>query len=206
MMEIIMKNRTLLLIGLTITLLACGIPLRKAQAQTTILKIEAPAEVPTGQDFTASIIAQDVTGLYGWDLIVIWTPGTINCTSETANFAVWTAFLGPWVDPPIDNVLGTYHQSLTGRIPALAVSGTFWLTNLTFQVIKGPCNTTDLTLQAPGGYTYCLLDYDANEITHQFVKASVHVIPEFATLLMLPLLMIFSTSSLVIAKKMRKRR
>ncbi|OGD48494.1 hypothetical protein A3K79_02530 [Candidatus Bathyarchaeota archaeon RBG_13_46_16b] len=205
-----MKNRTTLLVGLTLTMLLCGIFLGKAQADlpTTILKIEAPAEVPTGGTFTASVIAQDVTNLYGWEFIANWTAGTINCTGETLNTALWTDYLGPWVAHPIDNTKGEYAQSLTARLPAVAVNGTFWLTNVTFQVIKGPCNITDLNLKLAPGYTaYCLVDFYAEEIPHQFVKASVHVIiPEFATFLMLPLLMLFSTSSLVIAKKMRKRR
>lgn len=203
-----MKNRTTLLVGLTLTVLLCGIFLGKAQADlpTTILKIEAPAEVPAGGTFNASIIAQDVTNLYGWEFIVNWTAGTINCTGETVNYAVWSSFLGPWVTEPINNTLGQYHQSLTAKAPGTPVTGTFWLANVTFQVIKGPCNTTDLNLKAAPGYIYCLLDSNADEIPHQFVKASVHVIPEFATFLMLPLLMMLSAFSLVIAKKMRKRR
>jgi hypothetical protein len=213
MMEIIMKNRTTLLVGLTLTMLLCGIFFGKAQADTptAILKIEAPAEVQAGETFTASVIAQNVTDFYGWEFIVNWTAGTINCTLETLNTAVWGAgstYLGPWVPVPIDNVAGEYHQSLTGKVPGVPASGTFWLTNVTFQVIKGPSNVTDLNVKVvPNqGYTYCLIDSNGEEIPHQFVKASVHVIPEFATFLMLPLLMIFSTSSLVIAKKMRRHR
>jgi len=208
-----MKNRTTLLVGLTLTVLLCGIFLGKAQADlpTTILKVEAPAEVPTGGTFTASVTAQNVTNLFGWEFIINWTAGTMNCTLETLNTTIWGAgstYLGPWVPLPIDNVLGEYHQSLTGKNPGVPVSGTVWLVNVTFTVIKGPCNITDLNFKLAQGYVaYCLLDPDANEIPHQFVKASVHVIiPEFATFLMLPLLMIFSTSSLVIAKKMRRHR
>ena len=207
-----MKNRTTLLVGLTLTMLLCGIFLGKAQADlpTTILKIEAPAEVEAGETFTASVIAQDVTDFYGWEFIVNWTAGTIDCTGETLNTAIWggaNTYLGPWIPVPINNVTGEYHQSLTLKVPGVAASGTFWLTNVTFQVIKGPCNTTDLNFKlAPGYIAYCLIDSNAEEIPHQFVKVSVHVIPEFATFLMLPLLMIFSTSSLVIAKKMRRHR
>src|SRR4030042_1004735 len=106
MMEIIIKNRTTLLVGLTLTMLLCGIFFGKAQADlpTTILKIEAPAEVPTGGTFTASVIAQDVTDFMGWEFKVNWTAGTINCTVETLNYAIWGAnnFLGPWVPLPID--------------------------------------------------------------------------------------------------------
>ena len=129
-------------------------------------------ETSPGTTFEISIIAEDVEGLYGWELILMWSPGLINCTEEEINYNIWSYFNGPWVSDPIDNEKGEYHQSLTGRYPASAVSGTFWLVNLTFQIIEEPgagrTLQTPLTLSPAPGYTYCLLDQSAEEIPHNF--------------------------------------
>jgi archaellum component FlaG (FlaF/FlaG flagellin family) len=148
---------------------------------STVVKV-APAEniyytntTRVGDTFTVSIIAQDIgePGFYGWEIILSWTPGIINCTMETLNLKIWRYYMGPWVTDPIDNEAGTYHQSLTGKYPAEPVTGTFWLVNLTFQITRlpreGQTLQTSLTISPPVGMSYCLADKNAAEIPHDFI-------------------------------------
>jgi hypothetical protein len=166
--------------GLLITaMLIAVVPITPIHSQgETILKVQ-PAErifytntTSVGATFQISIIAENVTDFYGWEFYLTWTPGMINCTTETINYAIWTAFLGPWVSPSINNVNGEYHQSLTARSPATPQTGTFWLVNLTFTITQEPSSggtlSTDLTLEPALGYVYCLLDDNGNEIPHQY--------------------------------------
>jgi hypothetical protein len=164
-----------------------------------------------GQTFQISVIVENVAGFYGWEFVLKWVPGLINCTSQTLNLLIWGEdnYLGPWVKPfsvAANNTLGLYHQSVTGSAPGMPANGTFWLANLTFTMIKGPYNSTNLVLQKAEGYTaYCLLDYDAEEIPHTYQQGNVRIVPEFQETL-LPVLMVLSASSLVAAKSIRKRK
>ncbi len=185
----LMKKTTIIALTLcSILLFVPGILLPKMVfAQTpTALKVQPQTNsfkddtTDVGDTFTISIIASDIpvdNPFYGWEFVLAWTPGLINCTTETINFGVWTGFLGPWVPTPIDNVKGEYHQSLTGKAPATAVSGTFWLANLTFTIVKAPAPgetlTSDLTLEiAPGYIAYCLLTMTGDEIPHEFIDGT----------------------------------
>lgn len=205
------SKHTAILLAL-VTMLFYGCFARSAYAAVAVLKVETSPEVDYAQTtFNASIIAEDVTGLYGWEFVLNWTAGVINCTSQTLNLLIWGEdnYLGPWVKPfsvAANNTLGLYHQSVTGSAPGVPANGTFWLANLTFTMIKGPYNSTDLVLQKAEGYTaYCLLDYDAEEIPHTYQQANVRIVPEFQETL-LPVLMVLSASSLVAAKSIRKRK
>jgi len=129
-----------------------------------------------GHPFVVSIIAENIPSdnkMFGWEFILNWTPGLINCTLETINYGYWPAYLGPWIPYPIDNIKGEYHQSLTGRTPSTPVSGTYWLVNLTFQIVQAPVKggtlISNLTLQHAPGYTaYCLVNSDGDEIPHAY--------------------------------------
>jgi len=148
----------------------------KVQPQNNTFYTNTTSE---GDTFTVNIVADVVSPdkFFGWELILEWTPGVIDCTLETLNYAIWGAgnFLGPWVPVPIDNAAGEYHQSLTGKAPGVPKSGTFTLATLTFQIVASPPSmgavTTDLHLKiAPGYIAYCLLDDGANEIPHDFIN------------------------------------
>jgi hypothetical protein len=197
---------TLLLLTALITLYTLT---QKTYAQETVLKIVGPSEVgPPGQSFNVSIIAENIpadNGMYGWEIVVKWTPGLINCTAETLNYNIWPAFLGPWVSKPIDNVNGKYWQSLTARAPSTPVSGTYWLVNLTFLVIGNPCNDVPLTFELPPGYTaYCLLNQYSEEIPHQFQPSTSHIVPEFTPIFMVATLVIAVVSTGLTKKFLRK--
>lgn len=130
-------------------------------SQYAVLKIEAPAEVDLNSItmFNISIVAENAESLYGWELVLTWSPSVINCTVETINYNIWSAdnYLGPWVTMPIDNLNGKYWQSLTGKPPAVPQNGTFWLVNLTFQIVGTPPTSTDFIIQKAEGYEdYCL--------------------------------------------------
>lgn len=154
----------------------------KAQI-TTNLKVDPQENIfytnttAVGSTFTISIIAENIpanNGMYGWEIILNWNPTAINCTTEQINYNIWPAFLGPWVAKPIDNVKGQYHQSLTARAPSTPVSGTYWLVNLTFIITKEPPSggtiTSELDLNPAQGFTYCLVNYDGDEIPHNFIN------------------------------------
>ncbi|NWG10793.1 hypothetical protein HXY33_03455 [Candidatus Bathyarchaeota archaeon] len=172
------KSITFAMIMLITTMLLAVLPIMPAFSQATNLKVEPPEHIfytnttSVGTTFKISIIVENVADFYGWEFFLTWTPGMINCTTETINFGVWPAFLGPWVSPSIDNVAGTYHQSLTARAPSTPKTGTFWLVNLTFTITQAPPDggtlSTDLTLEPAAGYVYCLLDDQGNELPHIF--------------------------------------
>jgi len=144
------------------------VPFTLAQSNVSTSLIVRPHEnvfytntTSVGETFTVSVVAEDIpadNGMYGWEFILTWTPGLVNCTAEEINFNIWPYFLGPWVSDPIDNANGQYHQSLTARSPSNPVSGTYWLVNLTFTVIAEPSNSVNFTLQPAPGFTYCLLN------------------------------------------------
>jgi hypothetical protein len=129
-------------------------------------------ETNVGETFTISITAEDVSDLYGWEFMLEWTTGVINCTQETINSAVWSDYQGPWLSNPIDNANGKYHQSLTAKYPAEPFTGTTWLVNLTFQIIQTPPEggtiSTNLTISPAPGTSYCLADSAGFEIQHSF--------------------------------------
>jgi len=145
---------------------------------STTLKVQ-PAEnifytnqTSVGEMFTISVTAEDVSDLYGWEFMLEWTSGVINCTQETINYAVWSDYQGPWLSNPIDNANGKYHQSLTATSPAEPFTGTTWLVNLTFQITQAPPEggiaSTNLTISPAPGTSYCLADETAFEILHSF--------------------------------------
>jgi hypothetical protein len=177
------------------------------RAQECSAIVEVAAEVQPSTSFNVSIIAENIPtpGMYGWELILSWTPGKINYTAETLNYDFWPSNGGPMVSDPADNTAGTYHQALSARNPSNPVTGTYWLVNVTFLPIAGACNSTSLTLGPAPGLTYLLVDKTATEIPHLWVSGSTHIIPEFLETLLLPLLMTLSAASMILAAKMRKR-
>jgi len=144
----------------------------------TVLKVQ-PAEnifytnqTGVGGTFTVSIIAENVSDLCGWEFILEWNPGVINCTGETINYAFWPYYLGPWLSNPMNNAEGRYHQSLSANYPSEPFDGTAWLVNLTFQIVQAPPEgetvSTDLTISPTLGQSYCLIDTNTSEIAHTF--------------------------------------
>ncbi|NWG10795.1 hypothetical protein HXY33_03465 [Candidatus Bathyarchaeota archaeon] len=190
-----MKMKTFSILTLAVLLLSfmAAIPMKSASAFDTKLAAR-PIDDLLGTDihkwsdvdhpgdtFEISVRAEDVVGLFGWEFVLTWTPGMINCTLEELNFNIWGAgnFLGPWVSPSIDNVAGTYHQSLTGKAPGTPKDGTFWLANLTFVIIQEPgygeVLHTELHLQKAAGFVaYCLLDSGSNEIPHDYIHGNYY--------------------------------
>jgi hypothetical protein len=184
-----MKMRTLSILTLAILLLSfmAAIPIRQVSAFTTKLAV-VPDTINKSSDvdhvsdtFKVSIMAEDVVGLFGWELVLTWNASLLGCTLEQLNYNIWGAgnFLGPWVPVPIDNVAGEYHQSLTGKAPGVPQDGTFWLANLTFTILMAPgygeTLHTELHLEkAPGYIAYCLLDSSSNEIPHDYIPGNYY--------------------------------
>lgn len=175
-------------------------------SQPTILKVEAPVEVDLNEltMFNVSIIVENVVDLYGWELVLTWSAGAVNCTNETINYEIWGdgCFLGPWIDLPIDNANGRYWQSLTAKPPGNPQNGSFWLVNLTFQIVTQSPSSTNFTIQKPEGYySYCLLDMYGEEIPHQYQNQHVTIVPEFHEFYLLVIPLTFVT---IITRKLRE--
>ena len=175
-------EKSLLLI--LILLVCCSAPMSaiKIEAQEVCVARVYPSEnifytntTSVGATFTISIIIENVPepGFYGWEFILSWTPGVINCTEEVINYDLWGGnYLGPWFWDPIDNEAGQYHQSLSGKSPGEPEVGTFWLVNLTFVIVKEPSPghviETELIISPPAGSNYIIGDIEANEIPHEY--------------------------------------
>jgi hypothetical protein len=178
------KLKALMLLFIALSMIQGAILPKKLCAQTQAqVKVEPRENIfytnttTVGTTFTISIIAENIPdqegGMAGWEIILSWTPGIINCTAEQLNYGYWPANSGPLVSYPIDNTAGMYHQALSSRTPSPPVTGTYWLVNITFQIVRAPSEggtlSTDLTLQPAPGLTYCIIDKYANEIPHGFV-------------------------------------
>jgi hypothetical protein len=181
-----MKKKLLSMLTVTMLLLGFAAVLHPASAFDTKLEVLPAAKHfwsdvdYVGESFEISIWAINVSNFYGWELVLKWTPGIVNCTGETPNLHIWSAHLGPWIPDPINNTKGEYHQSVTGSSPAVGVAGDFWLTNLTFVIAKAPDYAeilhTAFHLQKPEGYTaYCLLGYSpTGEIPHDYIDGDYY--------------------------------
>ena len=181
-------------------------------SSSTVVRVE-PSEIhkwsdvdSVGDTFTISIIAENVENFYGWEFIVSWTAGVINCLSEEINTEIWPYYQGPWVTDPIDNEKGEYHQSLTAKAPSEPANGTFWLANLTFTVSATleQVIAVNFTVTKPPGYdNYVLLNIQADEIPHAYQSYQITIIPEF-TLTLLLVAMTISTIATIILKRRNK--
>jgi hypothetical protein len=182
-----MKKLSIVILSLLITaLIIQGAILQKNVTAVTQTKVKVePANnifytntTTVGTTFKISIIAENIPnqegGMAGWELILSWTPGLINCTAQQLNYAYWPSNSGPLVASPIDNVLGTYHQALSSRTPSNPVTGTYWLVNITFKITRAPPEggslSTNMTLQPAPGLAYLLIDIYGNEIHHEFIN------------------------------------
>jgi hypothetical protein len=179
-----MKTKFVTMLTITILLLGAfaAIPVRSTLPTAVYVDpasfVFQSDTIHAGYNFTVSIIADVVSpdAFYGWELVLRWTPGLFNATKEVLNMAIWEAVMAPWVDPPIDNVAGTYHQSVTAKSPATTKTGLFWLTNITFTIVEEPgygeTLVSDLHLELAAGYTVGVLLDDAsptpNEIVHSW--------------------------------------
>jgi hypothetical protein len=140
---------------------------------------------PPGTTFEISVWIRNVNDtkkFFGWEFELSWDAGEIDCTLEEINLGIWGAgnYLGPWVPVPIDNVAGTYHQSLTGKAPGVPQSGDFWLVNLTFQIVASPppmpgaSVDTVLHLAPYPPSLYCIADGTATPIYHTIDDGEYH--------------------------------
>lgn len=191
-----------------------------AAFQGADVKVVAPTvvDLDVSDTFIVSIVAENVNdsqgtppGCFGWEFLLNWTAGVINCTVETLNLGLWGTgnYLGPWVVTPINNVAGTYHQALTGRAPGVPITGTFWLANLTFQVLQGGGGIfivaqTDLNVKAFPPSIYILADKQAQQIPHEVIQAHVDFVPEFVQAVPLLVVMLASVASVILARKWKK--
>jgi hypothetical protein len=216
------RRKIVILTVLAVSLLLFGGVLGNASAAYVgaDVRVVAPTvvDLDVTNTFIVSIWAENVNssqgtppGCFGWEFQLSWTAGVVNCTTETLNLALWGTgnYLGPWVVTPINNVAGTYHQSLTGRAPGVPVTGNFWLANLTFLVLQGgggifQVSQTDLNVAAFPPSTYILADKQATQIPHAFIQAHVDFVPEFVQAIPLLIIMLASVASMILARTWKK--
>lgn len=158
-----------------------------AATSGAVLKIELQEEFlytydkSVGDTFEVSVVAENVPedhGLWYWEFHLEWINELVNFTGETVNLDIWGEgnYLGPWVQEPADNEFGTYHQALNGKAPGVPQGGTFWLANLTFQIIRTPSKGYYLTIPFWFGtdlYSAMLLDKEFDNIPHDTVPSNV---------------------------------
>jgi hypothetical protein len=213
-----MKNRLVSLFVIATLLLGTFAFSLPAQASPTALKVVDPTDGDStfdfwsnvkspGDTFDVSIIIEDVPspGFYGWEFTLSWTPGIIDCVSGTLNTGIWAPY-NTWVPFPIDNTTGTYHQSMTGQAPAVPQTGTWWLVNLTFQIVAPApymgVVSTGLTLSPPLGADYCIADNGGVEIPHEFVNGNYNY--HWAPPTLLPYLSVVPQSTVISGKNINK--
>ena len=208
------RNLVVLLSLISLAFMSYGLTTRSVLAQddATALRVDAPSQVDPAisTTFNVSITIENVPdtqgtppGFYGYEYLLSWDHGVINCTLETLNTNIWSAY-SIWIDQPIDNVAGTYHQSMTARYPSTPQTGTWLLANLTFLIIPNSPISVELTLSPPEGATYCVADKQGTQIQHDFINGTVEIIPEFLGAMLLSLLMLSTSLSLLLARKLEK--
>jgi len=207
-LEYLSKKKIVPLMVVIAALMFCSSFMNPALAQECAVRVVAPSEVDpnVSTTFMVSIVAENIPepGFYGWEVKLSWTPTVVNCTGETINNGIWESTFTPWVLNPINNVDGVYHQSVTAKTPSTPKTGTYWLVNLTFLIVGEPPAVTSLTIAAWPPATYCLATMSAEYIPHQFISATVNVVPEFNQIILVSLLMLMSLAAVIMSKTLKR--
>jgi len=201
----------MLLAGLMISMLS-GV-LTEVQASTEfatdmpVLFIDPldPSVAP-GDDLIVSVMIFNLTDyLFGLDIIMSWDPTILNYTSHTKTIPANTTPSGILYAPTlplvneVDEVAGTYNvaEATMGGPAFNRPNGNSTVFIITFKAIAlGICNLTitasDLARPNPPG----------GALEHQVIDSDVTVIPEFPSVVILPLLI---SATLLVALIRRKK-
>jgi hypothetical protein len=191
------------------TVSADGPTISIIDSETGSNSIIFPEGTELNTDFTVNVTLTDTDFLAAWQINVTYDPTLINVTSVN-NLIL-----------PDDNVFGANADLIsktlgTGTIffaVGIKIGGpdyvnvtTGTLCQITFTIIK---NDTGLPLQCdihfvrPGEnpiYTQ-LVDPEANEIEVTFIDANYTIIPEFANILLVPIILAATTIAILFSKK-----
>lgn len=192
-----MKRLTFLL-----AIVVTGLIVVQARAQqATISVVPASYTVPTvGSSFIVNVTVQNVEDLYGWALKLYYPNDVLNGTSMTEGpFLKTGGFHTVFIKVNFtDNYNATYGFvnllcTRTGNV--LGANGTGTLATITFKSVS-----------TSGPQTLHLADIglsDSNDTAIPFaaVDGEVTVIPEFPTILILPLLLASTSVAVMLRKK-----
>jgi hypothetical protein len=182
-------------------ILACIIVGQVRAQQATISVVPASYTVPTvGTSFTVNVTVQNVEDLYGWALQLYYPNSVLNGTSVTEGAFLKTGgYQTVFIDVNFtDNYNATYGVAnllCTREGNVLGASGSGTLTTITFKSIStgGP---QTLHLADIG-----LSNSNLGAIPFSQVDGEVTVVPEFPTILILPLFVALTMAAVVLRKK-----
>jgi len=162
--------------------------------------------VAPGDNLTISVKLFNLTNidLFGFAIGLSWSPTILNYTSHTKTIPVNTYPDGILNDPTlsvldaVDETLGTYAivETTAGGPPFNRPGDNSTIFNMTFNAIAlGICNLVITTSD--------LVDATASGVQHHIIDSDVTVIPEFPSMVILPLVM---TATLLLVLIQRKKR
>jgi hypothetical protein len=194
------------------------LPIQAASVQaasgTTVSAIASNSTPLLGETFTVNITIRNVENLYGLDVTFRWNSsvlqvlndvdlrlgveshpdGVLHEISSTAKIEI--------IENTTSQSAGEYHIVATSVNPASSFSGSGNVAILTFNVTGLGYSGLELETE--------LADYpgsgeSANFIEHTDVAGSVSVIPEFPSMLMVAVFLVFATVAVAFSKKQLKR-
>jgi len=113
------------------------------EAEVTV-SIDAPAGVPEGGDFIATVSVTEVVDLASYGFWVSYDPGVIELTDVTSGLIDSTTVANDWwlfVPPGTQGVMRA-----TGHIPSGSASGLGYLCEIHFHVVGSPGDGCNMTL------------------------------------------------------------
>ncbi len=161
--------------------------------------------VAPGEDLIVSVKMFNLTNanLYGFELTLTWDPTILNYSSHIITIPVETypeGILHSAVMPIaniVDSVGGTYEIAQTSLFPAAGFNrpdGNSTIFNMTFSALGLGFCTLNITHSAFANST-------ASPIDHTVLYSDVTVIPEFPSVVFLPLLMTAAVLIVLVGKK-----
>jgi len=164
---------------------------------------ETSYERDVGETFNVTIMVNEVTDLYTWQVKMYYNADIIKCVD--AFYPLDHVFAGkPTVQVPaeIDNVGNgsvLFGCTLLGAVPRF--NGTGKLGTFTFNGTG--IGISSLHFSEPYGEDTFLYNYDFETIPAELVDGTVNIIPEFPTAVPLVMLMALFTAGILLSKRRR---
>jgi hypothetical protein len=197
------KGITGLILGVSLLFVFAVMTPTRANVQQTVVYVSpAVYTVPSvGSTFSVNISIQSVTNLYGWEFKLYYPNSILNGTAVTEGpflkaGGISTFFL-------VADFTDGYNAT-QGRVSVMCirinpdapgVDGDGVLATITFNTTSsaGPesLHLADVNLSDP----------NATKIPYVKIDGEVTVVPEFSTILILPLIMIITLTTIILRKK-----
>jgi hypothetical protein len=193
------------LLGLIVTLmLASMAAVRVGAQQATVELIPASYTVlNVGLTFSVNVTVHDVENLYGFEFKLFYPNDILNGTNVKEGVFLKTGGVYTWfyMAAFTDNYNATHGllNLLCTRTGAngTGVDGAGTLATVTFKSVSanGPSKLglTDVKLSDP----------DSNAIPYTALDGEITVLPEFSSIMILPIIMAFTITAIIMSKKTR---